>query len=64
MLALDQVLGVSWSCSPTLGLRKHVEGGAHDEAEIIGSRPPFGPLFGFLGICNENGMSAHGFTHV
>jgi hypothetical protein len=23
-----------------------------------------GPLFGFLGICNRNGMSAHGFTHV
>jgi hypothetical protein len=21
-------------------------------------------LFGFLGIYNENGMSAHGFTHV
>jgi hypothetical protein len=23
-----------------------------------------GPLLGFLGICNGNGMSAHGFTHV
>jgi hypothetical protein len=22
------------------------------------------PLFGFLGICNGKGMSAHGFTHV
>jgi hypothetical protein len=43
---------------------KPVEGGAQDEAEIMGSRPPFGPLFGFLGICNGNGMSAHGFTHV
>jgi hypothetical protein len=21
-------------------------------------------LFGFLGICNGNGMSTHGFTHV
>jgi hypothetical protein len=26
--------------------------------------PLFGPLFGFLGICNGKGTSTHGFTHV
>jgi hypothetical protein len=42
------------------GLRQLVEGGAQDEAEITGSRP----LFWFLGLCNGNGMSVHGFTHA
>ena len=50
LLTLDQVLG----------LRQLVEGGAQDEVNITGSRP----LFGFLGICNGNGILAHGFTHV
>jgi hypothetical protein len=29
-----------------LGLRQAVEGGAQDEAEIVGSRTPFRALFG------------------
>jgi hypothetical protein len=45
------------------GLRQPVEGGAQDEAEITRSQPLFG-FFGFLGLCNGIGMSAHGFTHV
>jgi hypothetical protein len=64
LLALHQVLGLSWSCQPILGLRQLVKGGAQDEVEIIESQPPFGPLFLFLGICNEKAMSTHGFTHA
>ena len=48
MLALDQVLGDSWSCRPILGLRQPVEDGAQDEAEITGSWPILVPFLGFM----------------
>jgi hypothetical protein len=49
---------------PILGLRRPVEERAQDEAEIAGISAPFWVFFGDLGICNGNGMLAHGFTHV
>jgi hypothetical protein len=38
-------------CDLFLGLRQAIEGGAQDEAEIAGSRPPFWDL----GLCNGYG---------
>jgi hypothetical protein len=46
-----------------LGLRQDVEGGAQNEAEIVGSRPFLG-LFGFWDYVTGMGMSTHGFTHA
>jgi hypothetical protein len=56
-----EILGHAW---PFLGLRQPVEDGAPDKVEIAESRPTFGVPFGFLGICNGKGISAHGFTHA
>jgi hypothetical protein len=44
-VALDQVLGVTWSCLTILGLRQPVEGGAQGEVEIVESRPFLGPFW-------------------
>jgi hypothetical protein len=37
-----------------LGLRQAIEGGAQDEAKIMGSQPLLGPFLGF-GLCNGYG---------
>jgi hypothetical protein len=60
MLDLDQVLR---SLGHVLGLRQAVESGVQDEAEIAGSRPLLGPLFGFWHYVTDMGMPVHGFTH-
>jgi hypothetical protein len=46
-LALDQVLGNTWSDLTILGLRQPVKDGARCEAEITGSRPTLGPFWVF-----------------
>jgi hypothetical protein len=46
-----------------LRLRQAIEGGAQDEAEIMGSRPLLG-IFGIWDYVTSMGMLAHGFTHV
>jgi hypothetical protein len=47
LLALDQVLGDTWSCLTILGLRQPVKGGVQEEEEIMGYRTLFGSILGF-----------------
>jgi len=47
-----------------LGHRQAVEGGAQDEAEIMGSRPLFRGFWVFGVYVTGMGMLAHGFAHV
>jgi hypothetical protein len=68
------VLGACWPLTKFWEILGHsdlfwdfeipIEGGAQEKAIDHRISAHFWVLFGFLGICNGNGMSAHGFTHV
>ena len=47
LLALDQVLGNTWSCSTIFGTLTTIEGGAPYGENIMGSWPTFWSIFGF-----------------
>jgi hypothetical protein len=62
LLALDQVLGDSWSSLTILDF-DNLSKVEHKTKQRSWDLDPFLGPFRVLGLCNGNGMSAHGFTH-
>jgi hypothetical protein len=64
VLDLDQVLGDPWSSLTYFGTSMACRRRSTRRSRDHGISAPFWVFFWDLGICNGNGMLAHGFTHV
>jgi hypothetical protein len=64
LLALDQVLGDTWSCFTIFGTSIACRRWSPRQSGDCRISSHFWVPFCFFGICNGKGMSAHGFTHA